>query len=98
MSPRTRGTNTPLKIYSYLQSAKAIVATDLYTHTQVLDSNVSMLANPDAESSADGIISVLDDAQLAENLGKRARELFESDYTFKTYVLKTERALQLATG
>ena len=98
VSPRTRGTNTPLKIYSYLQSAKAIVATDLYTHTQVLDRNVSVLADPDAEAFAEGIISVLDDAQLAESLGQRAKELFESDYTFQAYVLKTERAVQLAMG
>ncbi|MCH9011080.1 MAG: glycosyltransferase [Chloroflexi bacterium] len=98
VSPRTRGTNTPLKIYSYLQSAKAIVATDLYTHTQVLDRNVSVLADPDAEAFAEGIISVLDDAKLAESLGKRAKELFESAYTFQAYVLKTERAVQLAMG
>ena len=36
VSPRIRGTNTPLKIYSYLRSGKPIVATDLLTHTQVL--------------------------------------------------------------
>ena len=35
-SPRIRGTNTPLKIYSYLRSGKPIVATNLLTHTQVL--------------------------------------------------------------
>ena len=34
--PRIRGTNTPLKIYSYLRSGKPIVATNLLTHTQVL--------------------------------------------------------------
>ena len=98
VSPRTDGTNTPLKIYSYLQSAKVIVATDLYTHTQVLDRNVSVLVGPGAEAFADGIISVLDDAQLAKDLGQRARGLFDTYYTFQAYVLKTERALQLATG
>ena len=98
VSPRREGENTPLKIYSYLQSAKVIVATDLYTHTQVLDRNVSVLVGPGAEAFADGIISVLDDAQLAKDLGQRARGLFETYYTFQAYVLKTERALQLATG
>ncbi|MCH7624566.1 MAG: hypothetical protein IIC83_01450, partial [Chloroflexi bacterium] len=67
-------------------------------HTQVLDRNVSVLAGPTAEAFADGIISVLDDTQLAKSLGKRAKELFKSDYTFQAYVLKTERAVQLATG
>ena len=36
VSPRIRGTNTPLKIYSYLRSGRPIVATNLLTHTQVL--------------------------------------------------------------
>ena len=36
VSPRSRGTNTPLKIYQHLRSGKAIVATRLLTHTQVL--------------------------------------------------------------
>ena len=43
VSPRIRGTNTPLKIYSYLRSGKPIVATDLLTHTQVLSPAVARL-------------------------------------------------------
>ena len=35
-SPRSTGTNTPLKIYQYLRSGRPIVATNLRTHTQVL--------------------------------------------------------------
>ena len=37
VSPRSTGTNTPLKIYQYLRSGSPIVATRLLTHTQVLD-------------------------------------------------------------
>src|SRR5262249_8743488 len=36
VSPRSRGTNTPLKIYQYLRAGRPIVATRLLTHTQVL--------------------------------------------------------------
>ena len=46
VSPRIRGTNTPLKIYSYLRSGKPIVATDLLTHTQVLSDGVARLVAP----------------------------------------------------
>src|SRR5262249_55777671 len=42
-SPRSRGTNTPLKIYQYLRSGKAIVATRLLTHTQVLGDQTAIL-------------------------------------------------------
>ena len=52
VSPRIRGTNTPLKIYSYLRSGKPIVATDLRTHTQVLSPDVARLVAPDAEALA----------------------------------------------
>jgi hypothetical protein len=43
VSPRSRGTNTPLKIYQYLRSGKAIVATRLLTHTQVLSDQTAIL-------------------------------------------------------
>ena len=48
-SPRlaSAGTNTPLKIYSYLRAGKPIVATDLLTHTQVLDREVAILVRPE---------------------------------------------------
>ena len=43
VSPRSRGTNTPLKIYQYLRSGKPIVATRLVTHTQVLSDDTAFL-------------------------------------------------------
>ena len=43
VSPRSRGTNTPLKIYQYLRSGKPIVATRLLTHTQVLSDETAIL-------------------------------------------------------
>ena len=48
VSPRISGTNTPLKIYSYLRSMRPIVATNLHTHTQVLSSEFSLLVEPTA--------------------------------------------------
>ena len=51
-SPRSKGTNTPLKIYQYLRSGKPIVATRLLTHTQVLDDDTAMLTAPDPQAFA----------------------------------------------
>ena len=45
VSPRNDGKNTPLKIYSYLKSGKPIVATNILTHTQVLNDEVAVLTN-----------------------------------------------------
>jgi glycosyltransferase involved in cell wall biosynthesis len=96
VSPRTSGTNTPLKIYAYLQSGKPIVATALPTHTQILNSDVAVLVKPDPNALAQGILTVLEDPPLAESLGRQARQLFESRYGFQTFVQKTDQALQMA--
>jgi glycosyltransferase involved in cell wall biosynthesis len=96
VSPRIDGTNTPLKIYSYLHAGKPIVATNLYTHTQVLNPSISMLVEPDEEPLAQGILSVLDDQTLAASLGVKARQYFASNYTYQTYLERTEYALQAA--
>ena len=41
VSPRSSGTNTPLKIYEQLASSIPIVATKIYSHTQVLTDDVA---------------------------------------------------------
>lgn len=95
-SPRTSGTNTPLKIYGYLRTGKPIVATDLYTHTQVLSRDVAVLVEPTPSAFAEGILAVLQDDALAAEIGSRARLLYETRYSFESFVQKTEQALELA--
>ncbi len=43
LTPRIQGNNTPMKLYSYLGSGKAVLATDLLAHTQVHTSEFSCL-------------------------------------------------------
>ena len=45
VSPRRHGTNTPLKIYEQLASGKPLVATRIWSHTQVLTDEVCMLVD-----------------------------------------------------
>jgi glycosyltransferase involved in cell wall biosynthesis len=61
VSPRLLGQNTPMKVYSYLDSGRPLLATRLETHTQVLDDDIAMLAP--AEPAAFG-----------EALARRERE------------------------
>jgi len=98
VSPRTSGTNTPLKIYAYLRAGKPIVATRLYTHTQVLNADVAVLVDPTPEALASGVLSVLQDRELAEGLGRQARKLFEVHYNFDRYLQKTRDILQMAVA
>jgi glycosyltransferase involved in cell wall biosynthesis len=94
VSPRSRGKNTPLKIYQYLRSGKPIVATNLLTHTQVLDDTVAELTDPTPEAFGAGIVRVLRDRERAEALGRAARALADSRYTYEAYVDRTREALR----
>jgi glycosyltransferase involved in cell wall biosynthesis len=91
-SPRSRGTNTPLKIYQYLRSGKPIVATRLLTHTQVLSDDTAILTGVTAEEYAAGILAGLADPVRASAIGTRARELAETKYSYAAYLDKTRQA------
>jgi len=98
VSPRSTGTNTPLKIYQYLRAARPIVATRLLTHTQVLNDSVAILTEPTPEALADGIVRVLHDRRLARQLGERALALAESRYSYDAYLDRTREACAALCG
>jgi glycosyltransferase involved in cell wall biosynthesis len=81
VSPRLHGGNTPLKLFSYMWSAVPIVATNLPTHTQVLDSSTAMLSAPTPEDMATAILAVLDDPARFASLGTMARARVARDYS-----------------
>jgi glycosyltransferase involved in cell wall biosynthesis len=92
VSPRSRGTNTPLKIYQYLRSGRAIVATRLLTHTQVLSDDTAILTGATPQEYAAGILAGLTDTARAARLGRQARELAETKYSYDAYLEKTRQA------
>ncbi|MGH7799257.1 MAG: glycosyltransferase family 4 protein [Thermodesulfobacteriota bacterium] len=96
VSPRVRGIGTPLKVYAYLQSGKPIVATNCQAHSQVLNTEVAVLVDPNPEAMAQGIISVLENPSFAERIGEQARRHFENQYNFRAFVEKTEKILKMA--
>jgi glycosyltransferase involved in cell wall biosynthesis len=100
VSPRSTGTNTPLKIYQYLRSGRPIVATRLLTHTQVLNDGVSILTPPTPDGLAAGVLAAISDKAAARALGDRARELAEAKYSYEAYVARTREAVDrlAATG
>jgi len=93
-SPRIEGTNSPLKIYSYLRSGIPIVATDLYTHRQILNEKVAVLTEPDPEKFADGISKLLNDEKMRERIVLEAKKLVEGKYSYKDYIEKTKRVYE----
>ncbi len=85
VSPRTRGTNTPMKIYSYLHSGKAVLATNIASHTQVLGPDTAMLAPPRRQEFAAAMKTLIHDAALRGRLGAAGKTLVETKYSRKQF-------------
>jgi glycosyltransferase involved in cell wall biosynthesis len=81
VSPRLKGLNTPMKIYSYLDSGTAVLATRLRTHTQVLDDRTAYLVDPEPTALGTGLASLLGDGALRERLGRRAKAYVQDEFT-----------------
>jgi glycosyltransferase involved in cell wall biosynthesis len=94
VSPRSRGTNTPLKIYQYLRSGRVIVATRLLTHTQVLHDGVAILTDATPPAFADGILRALADPAASATLGAAAAELAATKYSYEAYLARTREAIR----
>jgi glycosyltransferase involved in cell wall biosynthesis len=92
VSPRSLGTNTPLKIYQYLRSGRPIIATRLLTHTQVLDDEVAFLTAATPDGFGAGILAALTDPERARAVGARARHLAETKYSYDAYLARTRQA------
>ena len=98
VSPRSSGTNTPLKIYQYLRSGRPIVATRLLTHTQVLDDDVAILTEATPAGFGAGILTAIQDPARARQIGARAQALAATKYTYDAYLGRTREACDRLFG
>jgi len=92
VSPRSKGVNTPMKLYSYLASGRSVLATDIVSHTQVLDDRTALLVAPDAAAFAAGLQRLAEDPQLRDRLGNAGAELARREYTPEAYRAKLHAA------
>jgi glycosyltransferase involved in cell wall biosynthesis len=81
VSPRLKGLNTPMKIYSYLDSGTAVLATRLLTHTQVLDDHTAYLVDPNPVALGNGLAALLRDPSLRARLASRAKDYVQREFT-----------------
>lgn len=92
LSPRSNGTNTPLKLYTYLRSGTPILATSIHSHTQILTPEMAVLVPPTAEGLAQGALDMLRDLEAAKQLGAYGRHIAEQQYSWTAFLDKNRHA------
>ena len=85
LSPRIQGVNTPMKVYSYLDSGVPVVATRLPTHTQVMTDDIARLVDATSEGIRDGIVGLIDNPAEYENLAKNALDFIRENHSFESF-------------
>jgi glycosyltransferase involved in cell wall biosynthesis len=98
VSPRLKGTNTPLKMYEQLASGIPVVATDIHSHTQVLSNEVAFLVNPTPEDMAQGILEALNSSAYTLLRVEKAKRLYEKKYSRPVYEAKMREVLKYLSG
>ena len=81
VSPRLTGHNTPMKVYSYLAAGKAVLATRIRSHTQVLSDDDALLVEPTPVAVARGLDTLLRSPALRERFAVSARRLAATRYS-----------------
>ena len=85
VSPRLKGVNTPMKVYSYLDSGQPVLATALSTHTQVIGDDIAMLVEPTPKGVAQGLLKLIEDPAAATAMATRAKERVASDFSADSF-------------
>jgi glycosyltransferase involved in cell wall biosynthesis len=99
VSPRSSGQNTPMKLYSYLGAGKAVLATRIRSHTQVLSEDNALLVEPTVAAIARGLDALLRSPALRERLGVSARRLAATRYSltqFRKSIVTAYRRITVA--
>lgn len=94
VSPRNEGTNTPLKIYEQIASGIPLVATNIYSHTQVLNNDISFLVEPEPKAFAEGVLLALENEELREKKVANAKKIYEIKYSREVYSQKLKQVFE----
>jgi glycosyltransferase involved in cell wall biosynthesis len=85
--------SSPMKLFEYMASGTAVVASNLGQIAKVLQDGVNGLLVPpgDASALASALVRLHDDAGLRSELGRQAREDAVRKHSWVDYVLRLER-------
>ena len=78
------------------RSARTIplVATKIYSHTQIIDEHVAFLADPDPSSFADALVAAIGDPGARASRVAAAQSLYQASYSRAAYVEKMGQLLE----
>lgn len=93
-SPRSKGTNTPLKIYEAMALGTPLVATRVASHTQVLDDEICFLADPEPEAFGRAVLDALGSPGERRAVARAARERYDREHGREAYRDKVARLLE----
>jgi glycosyltransferase involved in cell wall biosynthesis len=97
-SPRSKGENTPFKVFTYLASGRPLVATRIPSHTQLLSDETAFLVEPTAEGLAGGIRAALEDGTEARARADRGYALVQREYSAARHREKVAAAYAAVEG
>ncbi len=83
--PRIRGINTPMKLFPFLHSGTAVLATDLPTHTQIISKKEAYLALPNPIDFSKGIVELVVNDGLRSELGLNGQKFVEKNHTYDAH-------------
>jgi glycosyltransferase involved in cell wall biosynthesis len=93
VTTRSKGTNTPLKLYQYMRAGRPIVATNIESHTQVVDETSAELVPPNAGAIGEGIARLLLDPSRGRALANAAARIAAERYSEGVYMRNLEALL-----
>ncbi len=91
ISPRVHGDNLPLKVFEYLSAGRAIVATSIPAHRSVLNDETALLVEPTPHGIADGIVELLENADLRRRLGSAASSYAARELNWGVFVRSVDK-------
>lgn len=74
VSPRLQGDNAPLKLFTYMAARKAVVATDIKAHHDLLADDRGLLVDKTPYALAEGVIKLLTNDTLRSALAQKASD------------------------
>ncbi len=94
VAPRTKGINTPQKIFPYMHSGKPVLLTKLPTHTQLLEGDEAFLAEATPEAFGRAITDLATNEHVRAALGRQGRAFVEQNHTYPAHQRRVDRLYQ----